>query len=114
MGVHLFAGPGSMGGPRAGSRLCGYGPPLQGSLPLPATKLLIYGVTKDSTGAALGNCSVALYRTLDDYLFERVTSDASGNYSFSAIGLSEQYYVVAYKAGVPDVSGVTVNTLIGS
>jgi hypothetical protein len=50
MGVHLFAGLGSMGGPRAGSRLCGYGPPLQGSLPLPATKLLISGVTKDSSG----------------------------------------------------------------
>jgi hypothetical protein len=114
MGVHLFAGVGSMGGPRSGSRLCGYGPPLQGCLPLPATKLLIFGVTKDSAGAVLASCTVSLYRTLDDMLFEKVISDGSGNYAFSAIGLSEQYYVVAYKAGSPDVAGTTVNTLVGT
>lgn len=87
---------------------------MYGSLPLPASKLIISGVTKDSTGAALGSCTVSLYRTLDDQLLERVTSDGGGNYQFSAIGLSETYYVVAYKAGSPDVAGTTVNTLIGT
>jgi hypothetical protein len=62
----------------------------------------------------LASCAVSLYRTSDDVLFEKVTSDANGAYSFSAIGLSEQYYLVAYKAGSPDVSGTTINTLVGS
>lgn len=88
---------------------------MRGFLPLPPQRLIISGITKDSTGAVLGSCSVALYRTSDDCLMERRTSDAStGAYSFSAVGLSETYYVVAYKAGVPDVAGTTVNTLIGT
>lgn len=82
-------------------------------VPQPSTKLFISGITKDSTGAVLANCTVTLYRTVDNVVFESVVSGASGNYSFSAIGLSETYYVVAYKAGSPDVSGTTVNTLVG-
>lgn len=81
----------------------------------PPTRLIISGVTRDSTGAILGSCSVALYRTSDDVLMERVTSDNStGAYSFSAVGLSETYYVTAYKAGAPDLAGTTVNTLTGA
>jgi hypothetical protein len=85
-----------------------------GPRPLPATRLSISGITKDSTGTPLGNCAVALYRTVDDLFLERVTSDGSGNYSFSSVGLGEAYYVVAYKAGAPDVAGTTVNTLVGA
>jgi hypothetical protein len=77
-------------------------------------KLLISGITKDSTGAVLASCTVKLLRTVDDRCFETVISDVNGAYQFSAIGLSEQYYVVAYKAGSPDVAGTTVNTLVGT
>lgn len=72
----------------------------------------ISGVTRDSAGAALGSCLVALYRTVDDSLVSRVLSDASGNYRFDASQLIS-HYIVAYKAGSPDVEGSTVNTLVG-
>lgn len=86
-----------------------------GRTPLPATRLLISGVTKDSAGAILGSCAVALYRTADDKLMERTTSDVTtGAYAFQSVVLGSAYYVVAYKAGSPDVAGTTVNTLTGA
>ena len=42
------------------------------------------------------------------------TSDANGYYEFRTAIPAELYYVVAYKAGAPDVAGTTVNTLTGS
>lgn len=83
------------------------------SLPFNATNLYISGVTKDSTGAALGGCAVSLFRTSDGALILSAISDATGNYSFPIL-VSGQFYVVAYKAGSPDVAGVTVNTLAGA
>ncbi len=77
-------------------------------------QLVISGVTKDSTGAALAGVTVKLYRTSDDALMATTTSDGSGNYSFANVGLGEAYYVTAYKAGSPDVAGTTVNTLVGA
>jgi hypothetical protein len=44
---------------------------------------------------------------------DQSVSDGSGNYSLICAG-SGTFYVVAYKAGGPDVAGTTVNTLIGS
>lgn len=73
----------------------------------------IAGVTKDSTGAVLGNCSVDLFKTDDDTKIASTSSDANGIYSIPA----SQYitcYAVAYKAGAPDVAGTTVNTLVGT
>lgn len=96
-----------------GLRRGGVPPPIWGTLPLPATKLRITGITKDSAGVVLPNCAVTLYRTADDMVFEEVISDANGAFSFSAIGLSETYYVVAYLPGSPDVAGTTLNTLVG-
>lgn len=86
---------------------------LHGILPLPAIYLRIFGVTKDSAGTALASCTVDLFQTLDDKFIETQTSDASGNYEFRSPSLSTAYYVVAYKAGAPDVAGTTLNTLIG-
>ena len=77
------------------------------------TQFFISGVTKDSTGTILGSCTVKLFRTSDDRWFETVTSDATtGAYRFGGVG-SANCYVVAYKAGSPDVAGTTVNTLVG-
>jgi hypothetical protein len=70
----------------------------------------ISGVTRDSAGNALGNCIVDLFYTPTDTLAAKVTSDASGNFSFS-VGPSIQCYIVAYLPGSPDVAGTTVNTL---
>lgn len=85
-----------------------------GQVPLVPTRLIISGVTRDSTGAILGGVTVTLHRTSDECVLETCTSDAvTGEYRFSAIGLSRTYYVVAYKAGAPDLTGTTVNTLLG-
>jgi hypothetical protein len=89
---------------------------LYGRLPLPTGIVLsISGITRDSTGVILGSCAVSLYRTLDNQVMETTTSDPStGAYSFSTVASGSAYYVVAYKAGSPDVAGTTVNTLVGA
>jgi hypothetical protein len=81
--------------------------------PTPGVRLLISGVTRDKDGTALATCAVSLFRTSDNAIMEQTTSDGVGAFAFSAVGLGESYYVVAYKAGSPDVAGTTVNTLVG-
>lgn len=71
----------------------------------------ISGVTKDSTGSAIGSVRVALFQTGGDIPKWETISDAAGNFVFDSPG-SGPFYLVAYKAGAPDVSGTTVNTLI--
>src|SRR3954454_12263498 len=85
-------------------------------VPQPQRGLLyaISGVTRDSTGAALGSCTVKLYRTATDVLVDTTVSDVSGNYSFPNVTPGDTYYVVAYLAGSPDVEGTTNNTLVGA
>jgi hypothetical protein len=73
----------------------------------------ITGVTRDSTGAAIGNCAVNLYRTWDDTMISETTSDGSGNFTILAPS-SGPYYMVAYLPGSPDVAGTTVNTLVAA
>jgi len=79
----------------------------------PDQHFIITGVTRDSTGAALAACVVDLFRTMDDSVAGRTTSDGSGNYKIEATP-SLTHYAVAYKAGSPDVAGTTVNTLVGT
>lgn len=93
----------------------GVPPPMIGYIPLPSIKLIISGVTKDSTGVILGSCVVSLFRTLDDLKIDYAISDAiTGAYSFTTAGQGLTYYIVAYKSGSPDVSGTTVNTIFGA
>ena len=70
----------------------------------------ITGITKDSTGATLGSCVVQLFRTVDEVFMSESISDGAGAYTLTAIG-SGPFFIVAYKAGSPDVAGTTVNTL---
>lgn len=71
----------------------------------------VSGVTRDSTGTALGSCTVALFASSTNAFIAQTTSDAStGAYSFT-VGTGQMMYLVAYKAGVPDVAGTTVNTV---
>lgn len=73
----------------------------------------IFGVTKDSAGVALGTCVVDLFTTANDVKIGSTVSDASGNYEFRGVSQGLTYYLVAYKAGSPDVAGTTTNTLVG-
>jgi hypothetical protein len=69
----------------------------------------ISGVTKDSTGAPLAGVTVDLFDTRTDVKLDSEVSDGSGAYVFNVT--SGPFYIVAYKAGEPDVAGTTVNTL---
>ena len=80
---------------------------------LSTTNVFITGVTRNSSGAILDNCTVNLFITGLDKVVQAVISDASGNFTFSNPG-SGTFYIVAYKYGSPDVAGTTVNTLIAS
>lgn len=73
----------------------------------------ISGVTQDSTGAALGVCTVNLFYTATNVLAQTTTSDATGNYSF-VVDKTVSFYVVSYKTGAPDVAGTSINTLAGA
>lgn len=85
---------------------------MRGMMPLPTAGWTISGVTKDGTGAALAACDVELFETVTDAKRGATISDGAGAYSFAA-NAYDRYYAVAYKAGSPDVAGVTVNTLTG-
>ena len=67
----------------------------------------ISGVTRDSSGNALGNCTVWLFRSSPTKLFfAETTSDENGNYSFVAPSVWT-YFLRAHKDGSPNVFGVT-------
>ncbi len=85
-------------------------------------RYVIFGVTKDAAGAPLGNCIVRIFERESGLLRAEVVSDGSGNYLVDVSGPDAvdgesgqplTFQGVAYKAGAPDVSGVTVNTLLG-
>lgn len=83
------------------------------SQPFDAVTRYITGVTKDSAGAALGSCTVQMFRTSDDAYMGETTSDGSGNYTLVSPG-NFNLYLVAYKAGATDVAGTTKNNLAGA
>lgn len=90
----------------------GMGPSWQGRIPQPAAYQRLVGVTKDSGGSTLGQCVVQAFRSVDGAFITQTMSDANGNYDLRVPTL-DAVYLVAYKAGAPDVAGTTVNTLVG-
>jgi hypothetical protein len=76
------------------------------------------GTTVNSAGAPLGNCVVQLFKTSNDAIIVETTSDGGGNFTLYRDGGSyspaEQFYLVCYLAGSPDVAGTSVNTLVFS
>lgn len=74
------------------------------------SNLYLMGVTRDTTGNTLGLCRVMVFRTEDNSFVGETTSDASGNYTI-LMNKAGAFFVVSYKAGSPDVTGATVNTL---
>lgn len=72
----------------------------------------ITGITRDSTGVALGSCVVQGFVTATEVYVGKVTSDGSGYFELPTPFPSTAHYLVAYRAGSPDIAGTTVNTLI--
>lgn len=80
-----------------------------------AGSLAISGITKDGTGAILGGCVVDLYETVHNVKIGSATSDlATGAYIFSGLAADLQFYLVAYKPGIPDLAGTTVDTVMAT
>jgi hypothetical protein len=76
------------------------------------TTSTLAGITRNSTGDPLGNCSVYIFRTIDDLFLGSGTSDDDGNYSISVpVGAGTEVFAVAFKSGSPDVMGVTDNDI---
>lgn len=73
--------------------------------------LKIRGTTRDSSGNPLGNCIVQGFRTSDDLYVGEVTSDSAGYFELPTPYSGTNHYLLAYKAGSPDIAGSTVNTL---
>jgi hypothetical protein len=69
------------------------------------------GITRDSAGAPLGSCVTELLQSGGDILKDVVTSDGSGNFTFSNPG-SGPFFVRSYKDGAPNLAGVTDRNLI--
>jgi hypothetical protein len=74
---------------------------------------LISGTTFDINAAALGLCTVDLFRTVDNLKIATTVSSATGLFYFYVV-TGVQYYFVAYLAGSPDVAGSTINTISGT
>ena len=76
---------------------------------LGASNNRIIGVSRDATGAALGNCVVNVFTTNSNVLAASTISDGSGNWT-AYPNQPGPYYFVEYKAGSPDVFGTSPNT----
>jgi len=73
----------------------------------------IIGTTRNSDGTAtLGAAVVQGFITSTDAFVNQMVSDSGGYYEFCTPFPGVQHYLVAYKAGSPDVAGTTVNTLL--
>jgi hypothetical protein len=81
-------------------------------------RFVISGVTRGSTGSPLGGCNViamsteemAVARDPDAVIVDIEVSDANGAFALQ-VPRNVAHMLVGYKAGSPDVAGVTVNTL---
>ena len=106
------------GGPQldAGSQVQKWDVPASGWSDTGGQKqLTIVGQTIDQYGNALGSCVVKGYVTATNMYVGSVTSDTGGYYSLPTPNINTtQHYLVASKAGSPDVAGVTDNTLTPS
>lgn len=76
------------------------------------TLRFINGICKDSTSTIVANATVQAFRTSDDLYVGQDVSREDGTYNCGVATVAGvQHYLVAYKAGSPDITGATVNTL---
>ena len=86
-----------------------------GNMPMPVQPpIKLSGVTRDSTGAALGAVNLNVFRSDTEQLVQQLTSDGAGNFTTNPVGLGLKYQIDAYKAGNPDLAGTTKNDLTGA
>jgi hypothetical protein len=72
--------------------------------------MVLSGVSRDSTGVALGGCQVLVFRTSDKVLVAETVSDGSGLWSIPMMEAGAMF-LVQYKEGGTPVAGTSLNTL---
>lgn len=77
------------------------------------SKNFLRGTCKDSGGTPVANAIVQAFVTATDAFAGQVAGNTDGTYT---LGVEQSkatpHYLVAYKAGSPDIAGTTVNTLL--
>ena len=88
--------------------------PVQPQIPDPSMFLTIQGTTKDKTGAAVIGFTLYLFDITSGtpVFVAMTTSDGAGLYSFTVVS-GKVYWITDYRTGIPDMGGVTLNTLTG-
>lgn len=72
----------------------------------------IRGNCVDASDVAVANPIVQAFRTSDDAFMGEAQANTDGTYVVPVASVpGVQHYLVAYKAGAPDIFGTTVNTL---
>lgn len=73
----------------------------------------IAGITRDVYGSPEPFCTVKLFKTASDELVYQITSDGDGAFVVYTPHLVDPHYIVAFKAGSPDIAGASDNNLVG-
>lgn len=73
----------------------------------------ISGVVRDQFGNPQAGVTVQLFNTSNGMLVDTVTTDTSGNY-YGSDPNNVNCFAVAYEIGSPDMSGTTLNILVGT
>lgn len=77
------------------------------------SKNFLRGTCKDASDVAVANAIVQGYVTATDAYLGEVQGNTDGTYSLGVeASKATPCYLVAYKAGSPDIAGTTVNTLL--
>lgn len=76
------------------------------------TVKFIMGQCKDSNGNAVGGAVVQGFVTSGDVFVTETACDDKGYYELGTPYPGVGHYLVAYRAGSPDIAGTTVNTLV--
>lgn len=74
--------------------------------------LKLRGTSRDSSGNPLANAIIRGYVTSTNAYEGQVTSDNGGYFELPCSAGAVAHYLVAFKAGSPDIAGTTDNTLI--
>lgn len=75
---------------------------------------LIIGICVDATGNVVTGATIEGFVTANNVLVNVTSTDGLGNYQLGTVYPGVAHYLVAYRAGSPDISGTTVNTLQGT
>jgi hypothetical protein len=71
----------------------------------------IRGRCVDGSSVGVSGAVVQGFLTATDAYVGETTADSDGNYELGTPNPGAQHYLVAYRAGSPDIAGTTVNTL---